>query len=97
MGVRVVSEAGEEILAVLDGGGGAGMILDVPDKFEPLTPGIAWKENAITEKFGQKWIRLEMASQADDSDIHNLMLVTGPRGSDAGFSLKLYEKRFFEV
>lgn len=42
-----------------------------------IVPGIEWKRNEIIELSGQKWLYLEMTSDAIDTDIHNIMLATG--------------------
>ncbi len=38
---------------------------------------LRWRENKIIELSGVKWIYMEMISSALDTDIHNIMLVTG--------------------
>ncbi len=48
--------------------------------FERMIPGIAWKKNEIIEHSGQKWLLMEMTSNAVDTDIHNIMLMTGYKG-----------------
>ena len=44
---------------------------------ERSVPGIRWIRNEIIELAGQRWLFLEMTSNAIDTDIHNMMLVTG--------------------
>ncbi|MGH1350572.1 MAG: hypothetical protein ACRBBN_07170 [Methyloligellaceae bacterium] len=45
--------------------------------FGRLIPGIKWIEQKVIEKEGQKWLFLELTSNAVDTDIHNIMLITG--------------------
>lgn len=45
--------------------------------FDRLIPGIVWKRNAVVERAGQKWILMELTSNAIDTDVHNIVLVTG--------------------
>ncbi len=45
--------------------------------FERIVPGINWKKNEIIEHSGQKWIFMEMTSSAIDTDIYNIMFLTG--------------------
>ncbi len=45
--------------------------------FERMVPGINWKKNEIIEHSGQKWIFMEMTSSAIDTDIYNIMFLTG--------------------
>lgn len=44
--------------------------------FDRMIPGIQWIENKIVTLDGEEWIMLEMTSNAIDTDIHNLLLVT---------------------
>ena len=44
--------------------------------FNRVVPGIKWKKKEIIKLSGQQWIYLEMTSNAIDTDIHNIMLVT---------------------
>ncbi len=68
--------------------------------FSKIIPGIKWIENKIIQKSGQKWIFFEMTSTAVDTDIHNIMLVTGYKGKMLLFNFNstkqdfpIYEKR----
>lgn len=45
--------------------------------FKRMIPGIAWKKNEIIEHSGQKWLMMELTSNAVDTDIYNIMLITG--------------------
>jgi len=45
--------------------------------FERMIPGLDWKKNEIIEHSGRKWIFMEMTSSAVDTDIHNIMMITG--------------------
>ena len=44
--------------------------------FDRIIPGIEWKDRQIIELSGHKWIFPEMTSNAIDTDIYNIMLVT---------------------
>jgi len=44
--------------------------------FDRVIPGIEWKKREIVELSGKKWIYLEMTSNAIDTDIYNIMLLT---------------------
>jgi len=48
--------------------------------FERIIPGIAWKKNEIIEHSGQKWLLMELTSSAIDTDIYNILLMTGFEG-----------------
>jgi hypothetical protein len=58
-----------------------GKMVEVQQAFTPLmarlVPGIQWIKNDIIEHSGQKWLFMEMTSTAADTDIHNIMLITG--------------------
>lgn len=44
--------------------------------FDRVIPGIDWKKREIIKLSGKSWIYLEMTSNAIDTDIYNIMLVT---------------------
>lgn len=44
--------------------------------FDRVIPGIRWIAKDIIEHDGQQWLYLEMTSNAIDTDIHNIMLIT---------------------
>lgn len=44
---------------------------------ERVVPGLRWVRNEIIEQAGQRWLYLELTSTAVDTDIHNMMLITG--------------------
>ncbi|EPJ46482.1 MAG: hypothetical protein OFPII_20250 [Osedax symbiont Rs1] len=44
--------------------------------FDRVIPGIEWKKREIIELSGKKWLFLEMTSNAIDTDIYNIMLLT---------------------
>lgn len=48
--------------------------------FERSIPGLIWKDRKIITLQNQRWIYFEMTSQAIDSDIHNIMLITPHKG-----------------
>ncbi|KXO08343.1 hypothetical protein AKG98_1942 [Moritella sp. JT01] len=41
-----------------------------------MIPGVEWKKKEIIELSGKKWVYLEMFSNAIDTEIHNIMLIT---------------------
>jgi hypothetical protein len=41
-----------------------------------MIPGIVWKEKKVISQSGRKWVYLEMTSNAIDTDIYNMMLLT---------------------
>ena len=45
--------------------------------FDRIVPGIVWKKREIITVSGQRWVLLEMTSNAVDTDIYNIMLTTG--------------------
>ncbi|TWT86171.1 hypothetical protein Mal64_39110 [Pseudobythopirellula maris] len=45
--------------------------------FGGVIPSLVWKKNEIVEHSGRKWVLMEMTSSAVDTDIYNIMLVTG--------------------
>ena len=45
--------------------------------FGRMIPGLEWKKNEIVEHSGRKWLFMEMTSTAIDTDIHNMMMITG--------------------
>lgn len=62
--------------------------------FERIIPGIQWKKKEIVEISGQRWIFLEMTSKAIDTDIHNIMLVTGYQGKMLLFNFNSTREEF---
>ncbi len=44
--------------------------------FSRMIPGIEWKEKRILNLADREWIFLEMTSNAIDTDIYNILLVT---------------------
>jgi len=62
--------------------------------FNQIIPGIEWKSNEIIEHSGQKWLLLEMTSRAIDTDIHNIMLVTGYQGKMLVFNFNSTKEEF---
>ncbi|WP_067048861.1 hypothetical protein [Moritella sp. JT01] len=44
--------------------------------FDRMIPGVEWKKKEIIELSGKKWVYLEMFSNAIDTEIHNIMLIT---------------------
>ena len=62
--------------------------------FERMIPGIAWKKNEIIEHSGQKWLLMEMTSNAVDTDIYNIMLMTGYQGKMLVFNFNSTKEDF---
>ncbi|MDB4618242.1 hypothetical protein OAG53_01055 [Akkermansiaceae bacterium] len=62
--------------------------------FERMIPGIAWKKNEIIEHSGQKWLMMEMTSNAVDTDIYNIMLMTGFEGKMLIFNFNSTKEDF---
>jgi len=62
--------------------------------FERLIPGINWKKNEIIEHSGQKWLLMEMTSNAIDTDIYNIMLLTGFKDKMLVFNFNSTKKDF---
>lgn len=62
--------------------------------FERIIPGIAWKKNEIIEHSGQKWLLMEITSNAVDTDIYNIMLMTGYQGKMLVFNFNSTKEDF---
>lgn len=62
--------------------------------FERMIPGIEWKKNEIIEHSGQKWLLMEMTSNAVDTDIYNIMLMTGYEGKMLVFNFNSTKEDF---
>ena len=62
--------------------------------FDRLIPGIEWKKNEIIEHSGQKWLFMEMTSRAIDTDIHNILFVTGYQGKMLIFNFNSTKDEF---
>ncbi|HHK74947.1 MAG TPA: hypothetical protein ENJ57_07265 [Rhizobiales bacterium] len=59
-----------------------------------IIPGLKWIDNRIIDLSGQKWVLLEMTSHAIDTDIHNIMLLTGHKGQMLVFNFNSTKKEF---
>jgi len=62
--------------------------------FESMVPGLVWKKNEIVEHSGQKWILLELTSSAVDTDIYNIMMITGFQGKMLLFNFNSTKEDF---
>lgn len=62
--------------------------------FGRMIPGIEWKKNEIIELSGQKWLLMEMTSNAVDTDIYNIMLMTGFDGKMLIFNFNSTKEEF---
>ncbi len=71
-----------------------GMLGEFEKVFNKAVPGIVWKERKIVEIKGHKWIYLEMTSTAVDTDIHNIMMVTGYKGKMLLFNFNSTKEDF---
>jgi hypothetical protein len=65
--------------------------------FERVIPGLQWKKRDLLELQGQTWIQLELTSQAIDTDIYNIMLVTPWRGEMLVFNFNSTKEDFPKV
>lgn len=59
-----------------------------------MIPGIAWKKNEIINHSGQKWLLMEMTSNAVDADIYNIFLMTGHQGKMLIFNFNSTKEDF---
>lgn len=59
-----------------------------------IIPGLVWVRQEIIQLAGQKWVVLEMTSSAIDTDIHNIMLLTGYRDKMLVFNFNSTKKEF---
>jgi hypothetical protein len=62
--------------------------------FERMIPGIQWKKNEIIEHSGQKWLLMEMTSNAIDTNIYNMLLLTGHEGKMLVFNFNSTKEDF---
>ena len=62
--------------------------------FDRMIPGIEWKQNALVDLAGQKWLLMEMTSRAVDQDIHNIVLITSHKGKMLMFNFNSTKKEF---
>ena len=62
--------------------------------FDRIIPGIEWKRNEIIEHSNQPWIMMEMTSNAIDTNIHNVMLVTSYAGRMLMFNFNSTKEDF---
>jgi len=62
--------------------------------FSRMIPGIQWKKNEIIRKDGTDWIYMEMTSNAIDTEIYNMMLVTGYENQMLVFNFNSTKKDF---
>jgi hypothetical protein len=62
--------------------------------FERMIPGIAWRKNEIIKHSGQKWLLMEMTSNAVDTDIYNILLMTGYQGKMLVFNFNSTKEDF---
>ena len=61
---------------------------------ERMIPGIDWKKNQIIDHSGQKWLLMEMTSNAVDTNIYNIMLITGFEGKMLAFNFNSTKEDF---
>ena len=62
--------------------------------FSRIIPGIRWKKNEIITKAETKWLYLEMTSNAIDTDIYNMMLLTGYKDQTVIFNFNSTKEDF---
>ncbi|XDD54799.1 hypothetical protein AB3N62_03075 [Leptospira sp. WS4.C2] len=75
--------------------------MNLSSSFTKIIPGISWIKNEIVTINDKKWITLEFKSQAIDTKINNMMLVSNYNGKMLIFNFnstedefKKYEKMF---
>ena len=64
--------------------------------FERIVPGIVWKKKEVIPLSGQNWLLLEMSSNAIDTDIHNIILITGYKGKLLMFNFNSTKEDFLK-
>ena len=62
--------------------------------FSRVIPGITWIEKKVIKQSGREWAFLEMTSNAIDTDIYNIMLVTGFRKQMLIFNFNSTKEEF---
>lgn len=65
--------------------------------FTRIVPGISWKRREITEIAGRKWVMLELTSNAVDTDIYNIMLITSFRGRMLALNFNSTKRDFVQM
>lgn len=65
--------------------------------FERVVPGLEWINRKIIKIHGQKWIYLEMTSKADETLIHNMMLMTPLKGKMLMFNFNSTQNEFSTI
>ena len=63
--------------------------------FERTVPGLVWRDRKLVRLDGQNWIHLEFSSNAVDSDLHNIMLVTSRFGGGCCCSTSVPRRQSF--
>lgn len=61
---------------------------------ERMIPGLKWISREYTELAGRKWARLELMSNAIDTDIHNIILITSFEGMPLMFNFNSIKEEF---
>ena len=62
--------------------------------FERMIPGIEWVENKTIDHDGQEWIYFELTSNAIDTEIYNIMLMTGYGDQTLMFNFNSTKEQF---
>ncbi len=62
--------------------------------FDQIIPGLEWKKNELVDHSGQKWLHMEMTSSAVDTDIYNIMMMTGHEGRMLMFNFNSTKEEF---
>ncbi len=70
---------------------------EITKVFDRMIPGIEWKQNALVDLAGQKWLLMEMTSRAIDQDIHNTVLLTSHKGRMLMFNFNSTKKDFSKM
>ena len=62
--------------------------------FERAMPGLQWQQRKMVSLQGRQWIQLELVSQAIDTRIHSILLITSFRGRMLIFNFNSTREEF---
>lgn len=65
--------------------------------FTRVVPGISWKRREIIEIGSRKWVMLELSSNAVDTDIYNIMLITSFQGRMLALNFNSTKRDFIQM
>jgi hypothetical protein len=83
--LKSLAVSDEQLIAILPG---------VAEQMEKAIPGLKWIENGIISLDGRPCIYLEMTSEAKDTDIHNIMLMTPQQSGFLVFNFNSTREEF---